>query len=159
MSTLSKRATPGQALVLRMVEGAVRNASHAHPDYNIPENFARSVAKRAAGTLTAGWPEVLAARSASSDVAASPTLGESHGREANGLSRRRSVSRSSVQRGAVKTRDRRSPLKKLWKQCAYLAGAAKRAGNEERRQALIEVLRIIAAAQKAGVQRRAALLS
>lgn len=54
MSTLSKRATPLQLQMLRIIEGAVINAHHAHPEPDITiECFARSVAKRAVGTLSA----------------------------------------------------------------------------------------------------------
>lgn len=62
MVTLAKRATPSQARILKIVEGAVLNASDAH---KVPRDtwLARSIAKRAAGTLTAQWPEVLAVNS------------------------------------------------------------------------------------------------
>ena len=57
--TLAKRATPSQARVMRIIEGAVYNAADAHGD---PRDtwMAKSIAKRAAGTLSAQWPEVLA---------------------------------------------------------------------------------------------------
>lgn len=45
---------------MRIVAGAVINAAHGHPEVQIGPQFARSVAKRAAGTLTAQWPDVLA---------------------------------------------------------------------------------------------------
>lgn len=61
MTTLSKRATPRQAMVLRMIEGACRNAAHAHPGQILDDRLARSIAKRAAGTLTSAWGAVLAA--------------------------------------------------------------------------------------------------
>jgi hypothetical protein len=61
MSTLCKRATPAQAVMLKMIEGAVKNAMDAHPDWSIDRRFAKSIAKRSAGTLSAQWPEVLAA--------------------------------------------------------------------------------------------------
>lgn len=35
------------------VKGAVKNALDGHPDWAVPKDFARSVAKRAAGTLAA----------------------------------------------------------------------------------------------------------
>src|SRR5260370_35193289 len=62
MAPLYKRASPAQRRILRVVEGAVLNAADAH---GRPRDryIARSIAKRAAGTLTASWPEVLAARS------------------------------------------------------------------------------------------------
>ena len=69
MSTLYNRATPLQQLMLRMVEGAVKNAADAHPDVYIPDWFARSVAKRAAGTLSAHFADVLAALPTPSDRA------------------------------------------------------------------------------------------
>jgi hypothetical protein len=61
MATLSKRATPQQNVVMRIIEGAIKNATDAHPDWQIDPRFAKSIAKRAAGTLTAQWPDVLAA--------------------------------------------------------------------------------------------------
>jgi hypothetical protein len=62
MVTLYKRATPAQARILRIVEGAVKNAADAHPELKISPHYRRSIAKRAAGTLTAQWPDVLAAK-------------------------------------------------------------------------------------------------
>ena len=53
MTSLYKRASVRQARILKIVEGACRNAAHAHGEAVLPKNFARSVAKRAAGTLTA----------------------------------------------------------------------------------------------------------
>lgn len=61
MVTLAKRATPSQARILRIIEGAVLNTADAH-GFKRDERLARSVAKRAAGTLTAQWPEVLAGK-------------------------------------------------------------------------------------------------
>jgi hypothetical protein len=54
-----------QRRMLRIIEGAVINAHHAHPESNTKiEYFARSVAKRAVGTLSA-QVEVLAEGSVS----------------------------------------------------------------------------------------------
>lgn len=60
MTTLAKRATPSQTRILRIIEGAVLNTADAHK-LERDEFIARSIAKRATGTLTAQWPEVLAA--------------------------------------------------------------------------------------------------
>lgn len=64
MSTLSKRATPLQLKLLKIIEGAVVNAHHAHPTGEINDltlrRFARSVAKRAVGTLSAQLADKLA---------------------------------------------------------------------------------------------------
>jgi len=63
MATLAKRATPSQAMVMRMVAGAVRTTAKVHPNWTLADpRTARSIAKRAAGTLTSQWREVLAAK-------------------------------------------------------------------------------------------------
>lgn len=60
MASLWNRATPPQYRMLRAIAGAVLNTCDHH---NMPRDsyFARGVAKRAVGTLTAQWPDVLAA--------------------------------------------------------------------------------------------------
>lgn len=66
MSSLYKRATPLQRRMLRIIEGAVINAHHAHPQSDITiERFARGVAKRAVGTLCSQLGQVLAEGSVS----------------------------------------------------------------------------------------------
>src|ERR1700761_6582133 len=60
MATLWKRATPSQYMMLRIIAGAVLNVQDHHGMVR-EQRFARSVAKRAVGTLTAQWPDVLAA--------------------------------------------------------------------------------------------------
>src|SRR5690348_5579707 len=61
MATLWKRATPSQYRMLRAIAGAVLNTCDHHR-MTRDARFARGVAKRAVGTLTAQWPEVLAAK-------------------------------------------------------------------------------------------------
>lgn len=55
MATFTARATPEQLATHRMILGAVKNALYAHPEWRTmdSERLARSIAKRAAGTLTA----------------------------------------------------------------------------------------------------------
>lgn len=124
--------------IFRAVEGAVKNAAHGHPRWRLTEVMAQSIAKRATGTLTATWPDVLAAHSLPSKANGPgsagrwPPLRRYDGRRGKG-----SVAAS-----------RRSPLPAIWKQIANLVGAAKRDGEIERAEVLIEVLRIIAAAQR-----------
>ena len=60
MSSLYKRANPIQKQMLRIIEGAVKNAHDAHPDIKDINLFARSVAKRAVGTLSAQMQRELA---------------------------------------------------------------------------------------------------
>jgi hypothetical protein len=68
MATLSKRATARQKQLLRIIEGAVRNTFDAHPDFYVTgrngpidkNQLARSIAKRAVGTLSSQLDDVLA---------------------------------------------------------------------------------------------------
>lgn len=77
MASLYSRATPQQARILRMIEGAIVNAAHAHPEIRISPRHRRSIAKRATGTLSSQWPEVLAAtrRSDGANASAKPSQG------------------------------------------------------------------------------------
>ena len=132
MSSLYKRASAPQARILRAVEGAVKNAADAHPEIQISPRHRRSIAKRAAGTLTAQWPDVLAATKPSSK--ARSQLVEAARESQITVARRRR---------AVRLRDGRSPLGLLKKQIAKAFWPLKAEPNEDRRQALIDVMRMI----------------
>lgn len=138
MSTLYKRATPRQALVLRMVEGAVKNTLTAHPSYGTmpPERLARSIAKRAAGTLTAGWPDVLARPRVASDSPEGATVGPDGAR---------SSEVATGTRGTAPHPSRRSPIRICLNTIGAATGEAFRSGNAERERALKDVLRLFAA--------------
>lgn len=138
MATLWNRATPSQYRMLRAIAGAVRNAAHAHK-LEMPKSFARSVAKRATGTLTAQWPDVLAAKTS---------------RRQNGL-RDRLVSRGP--RGSDPTEERpegdrpsllrRSPIRNLWKR--YAAGMWRvKHGPPEVYAVHVRILRLLDQAQR-----------
>lgn len=151
MTSLYKRANARQVLVLRIVEGAVRNALHAHPGQQVSERFPRSVAKRAAGTLTAQWAEVLATPFGSSDrgAAANYLSAAPHGSVGgfnDGAAASGHLSIPNAGAGASE-RNRRSQLQTLWAQTAKKAGAARVNGQMERHAALVEVLQAIAALQ------------
>lgn len=137
MTSIYNRATPSQARILRIVEGAVKNAADAHPNIVLTKTFARSVAKRAAGTLTAGWPEVLATVASSDLMDAQTPMHPSRGTEI----------RASVFRRGPSQPLRRSPLRKLWGRLSYLAGQAARSGQTERYETIVEILRIVAEMQ------------
>lgn len=140
MTSLYNRATPAQHRVLRMIEGAVKNAGDAHPEWRLTSNMARSISKRAAGTLTAHWPEVLAASVKPSERIA--------GSGANTQSMIRLGFQATGPKGDRRTLPRRSPLIRLWKRLAYEVGAAKRAENQLRAEILIEVLKMVAELQR-----------
>lgn len=48
-------------VVFKVVSGAIRNTLHGHPNWEVPRDFARSVAKRAAGTLAGMHPGIALA--------------------------------------------------------------------------------------------------
>lgn len=125
--------TPAQEKIFRAVAGAVVNAAHGHPDWKLNKTIARSIAKRAAGTLCANWPEVLAARLLSERGESCP------------ISRPPRAPRGSgrAKRGASLVK-RRSPFNLVHNAVGAMAGEAKRTGQPERAEALIEVLRLVA---------------
>ncbi len=140
MATLYKRATPSQRRILRAVEGAVKNYADAHVDFPFTPRVARSIAKRAAGTLTAQWPDVLAARFARSERAEKTpgaTIGTPGSQTVKGSAR-----------GASQL-SRRSPLIRIWKELSWRVGAARKARQTERAETLVEILRVVASIQRA----------
>lgn len=125
MATLINRASPQQRRIYRIVRGAVKNAAHAHPGMK-PDAIADSIAKRATGTLTAQWPEVLAAKPSDRAV---KVLARPH--------------RSMRSAGSPTTR---RALHSVRKEVGKLAGHARKNGMPARERALVEALRIIGAA-------------
>lgn len=134
MVTLAKRATPAQYRILRIVAGAVKNAGDAHPELKITPRFARSVAKRAAGTLSAQWPEVLAAK-------ALPVGADAE----NCRTARPSGSKcmKAAKRGPTQ-RPSRSPLRLAHNRLGAMAAFARKAGHSARAAAFADALRVLA---------------
>lgn len=136
MAEFFATATPSQKRIYRAVRGAAINVAHAHPSWGINPIIARSIAKRATGTLTAGWPDVLAARESASSGGGEVATASS-----------RLVKVDPAKRGASLLQ--RRPLRRLWRELARQVGPLKWAGQHERAAALIDVLRIVDAMQKA----------
>jgi len=134
MASLWKRATPSQYRTLRIVAGAVENAAHAH-GCDLPHNFARSVAKRATGTLTAQWPDVLAAKRDRRQKLVAENLLYSP--------RARNAQTSERSDGGRQTFKRRSPLRRLWADIARELWHVKRSDRAGKYEAYIHVLRLI----------------
>lgn len=149
MPSLYKRATPPQARIMRAVEGAVKNASDAH-GWNLDRRVGRSIAKRAAGTLSAQWPEVLAATSLPSDwLSTYAPSGKSSAltpcyKGRDGVAQ---VVKPAPGASVSDTR-RRSPLSRVWKKLAIAIGKAKREGQIYRAEVLIQAIKIVAAEQQ-----------
>jgi len=139
MATLWKRAIPSQFRMLRAIAGAVVNTGHAH-HIELPKNFARSVAKRATGTLTAQWPDVLAAKA---------------NRRQEGM-RERLISRCPECSHPYKGHSegdrlrllRRSPIRNLWSRFAKDMWKVKREGTPEQYATYVRVLQLLDQAQK-----------
>lgn len=121
-------------MVMRMIEGAVKNAADAHPHWEFDPRFRKSIAKRAAGILTAQWPSVLAVQSP-------PANGEppAHG----GSSPNGDTADSGRNRGAGDSASRRSPLLDLHFAIGRLALQARHGGDTVREAALVDALRLI----------------
>ena len=147
MVTLSKRATPSQSRILRIVEGAVLNVADAK---GLPRNewLARSIAKRAAGTLTAQWPEVLAANTRL------PVKGAASPYKCLACERRERSARLSARRehsilsGGNARRQpsqvlRRLPLLELWQRLKREMWIVRRSGDQAKYDAYVHLLRMI----------------
>ena len=146
MSSLYKRATPRQARLLRMIEGACRNAAHAHPGRPLDDKLARGIAKRAAGTISAGWPDVLAMPAAWSegepDQFCSPAAGD--GRQLRTAGTRSIGSQRQIRSRGTPHGSWRAPLRHLHRAIGNATGEAARNGQTEREEAFKDVLRLIA---------------
>lgn len=142
MTSLYKRASIRQRRVLRIIEGAVRNAAHAHPECNLLPTFARSVAKRATGTLTAQWPDVLALPREASDSANAKLHGGARAPDGDIGFHRLSG------RGGSHRISGRPSFRRLHLALGRLAGDARRAGNMDRYAGLVDALRMVGAVLK-----------
>jgi hypothetical protein len=119
MATLWKRASKNQMKLLRAVYGAVINEADAHGRVR-NEIQARSISKRAVGTISSLWPDVLvAARSPLSggvavglDAAISDV---GHTRSCPTCARRAQISKHDAKRGGV-SKGIKAPLRQLIRQ-------------------------------------------
>ena len=137
MASLYKRANGRQIRVLRIVEGAVKNACDAHPGRSIDKRFARSVAKRAVGTLTAAWPDVLAVSLSPSETASSQVVkGSPSGSQ---LCKDRKRGALSAPRTVLPT------LYRIHKKLGIMTGWARKADHDARAGALADALRVVGA--------------
>ena len=135
MSSLYRRASGPQFRMLAIVSGAVLNAAHAHPGHAVDKRFARSVSKRAVGTISASWPELLAASSPS-------------GAERSVSHPLRNGSDHCKARGGRHSRSAGPRFAPIIREISKLIRPAKLAGQTERAEALIDVMRIIGAIVK-----------
>lgn len=155
MSSLYKRATPGQRQILRIVEGAVLNEADAH---GRPRNMkmARSIAKRAAGTLAANAsvsPRLAAMAGRLGQKAPSEAQGVTinhrppceHCGHARSRNAARVVAATSGDRagGERHSFSRRSPLDKAWDQIKRSMWDISRSGDDARIEAARDALRAI----------------
>lgn len=158
MTTLYKTATPPQRALLRIIEGAVMNAAHVHQGHGVTRTFARSVAKRAVGTLSAQFAEVLATDAArahrlkSRQVRARRASNKT-GRKTTGRSDRHQNADLVMRAGRVSRTgsfNPRHPCRRIFNEIARRIGPAKREGKTERVETLIEIARIVDQMRKAG---------
>jgi len=144
MATLYKRATPSQAMILRIVEGSIKNACDAHKSEFNPY-LARSIAKRAAGTLTAEFPAVLAAKpSEKLGLATSFVMANRAARKAQLVEPSDGSKLTRGQKAERSKCPKASPLRSLEKYLFQQMRGIKARGEIEKANAFIEVLRKIA---------------
>lgn len=117
MATLWKRASRNQMKLLHAVYGAVINEADAHGRIR-NETQARSISKRAVGTISALWPDVLVA--ASSPLSGGVAVGldaaisnVGHTRSCPTCARR--VAKHDAKRGGV-SKGIKAPLRQLIRQ-------------------------------------------
>jgi hypothetical protein len=132
MSSLYKRANGPQQRMLAIVSGAVLNALHAHPEAPVDRQFARSVAKRAVGTLSAQWPEVLAAQASPSGSAERLVTG-----------RRRKSAYSDERTGGAPDAQR-SPVSVVVHRMGRMIGQMRGRGDPEAADAIIAAIKCLA---------------
>lgn len=138
MITLANRATLRQQKVMRIINGACRDAANAHPEWKFEPHWARSISKRATGTLTASWPEVLAMPQALSERAHHPARPDDR-------SGGHGVTGNSPWLGRASRSLKRSPaLSYIQRSIGALAGEMKRSGDQAGATALVEALRLVA---------------
>jgi hypothetical protein len=129
----------------------VLNTSDAHPGkYKIDARFARGVAKRAVGTLSAQWAGVLAVEaSRPSRAAAADLVIGSRAGVTFALSGKRSAQFSSRKLGGASEGLRSlAPLKRAEKELARRISPARARGEIERANALIEALTVMGTFRK-----------
>ncbi len=145
MSSLWKRANGPQYRMLKIVAGAVLNAAHFHPGKPVDKKFARSVAKRAVGTISSQWAGLLAAPNKASSGAARGTPDHT-------ARRRRAYLMALCKRGPARGYDRWPPLAIAVKNISRKIRPAREAGDHARADAYVECLKIIAKAAKQEVE-------
>jgi hypothetical protein len=124
--------------MLRGVAGAVRNTAHAH-NVTLPNNFARSVAKRAIGTLSALTPpEALAGDKNPSQEGSGKSVASSDPSGSN--------SDQGPRKGDRLTSQRRSPLRQLHLKIAKQMIKIKSSRSQEDIDGYIRVLQHLDAA-------------
>jgi hypothetical protein len=128
--------------IYRIIEGAVINTLDAHPNWPAHPRMITSVAKRAAGTLAATWPSMLAVETRSDRSDATLVTRPASDGHTVGVGRRESFSHRKL----------RMALKRLHTNLGALAAQARLAGQDERFNALVDALRLVGEMRKSHVQ-------
>lgn len=132
MSSLYRRASGPQSRMLKIISGAVMNAAHAHRMASIDERFARSASKRAVGTISAQWRELLATPQASSRA------------DVRDCNRVHNEAKHIKPRGGRRAGGADPRISRVIREVSRLIRPARDAGHQERAAALVEVMKIIA---------------
>lgn len=141
MTSIYRRATPSQVRMFRAIEGAGKNVSDAHPNWRYDPTMIRSLAKRATGTLTSQWEDVLAARDARRQTREPSDLIRGDSRCGNSPAYQLAAlpGRSLITRSVRLYLNKRIRLK-----IGRMAREAKLSGNTVRHATIVDVLRELA---------------
>jgi len=152
MTTLYKRASPQQAQALRIIAGAVLNTNDAHPGkyQGVNARFARSVAKRAVGTLFAQMADVLAVGTSWPSEADSGQLSDPiRAGDSCTLSGNRPAQIGSRSARANESSHSLALINRAEEAVRRLGNPARANGQPERAEAFIEALTVLGRLRKA----------
>ncbi len=137
MSSLWKRSTGPQYRMLKIVSGAVLDAANAHPEKKPDKIFARSVAKRAVGTISAQWVELLAA-----DTTVDLSSGRWRSQSSKACRHRRSLGTSGEKGRPQFTKA--APFAALCKRLGRMIMPARMSGDDEGAKAILAAIKALA---------------
>jgi len=152
MTTLYKRASPQQAQALRIIAGSVLNANDAHPGkyQGVDTRFARSVAKRATGTLFAQMADVLAVGiSRPSEADSGHVKVPSRAGDIARISGNRPAQIGSRSERASESESSLALITRAEKALRRLVNYARANGQQERAEVFIEAMTVLGGLRKA----------
>ena len=117
----------------RIVEGAIKNAADAHPDWLLNREFVFSVNKRLISALVKRWPEIFLLTS-QTEIKVPATLRKNH--PSSIFHAKKTTLKKRLQK-------RHNAIEALESTLGEMARQARENGNQERYTAIVDILRLI----------------